>query len=857
MRRRFIAFLTLIISAVIILIGNFATVFTQTKSGIEFANGQQYVYKISSTSEDGLPVDIEDAAKEMNRRLKNANVNYFDINTEGDDQIRVTFTGTSASESEHIRDLLSYNATFSLCTTDDEQQAESEDIFKNSVARVEYRNQYPIIVIPISDSTRVETIRNHATTLSKSSEDGDDTGVDYSMVVLWANKVEGDDFASAMDPDNPDYLEMQEKVLLAFSSVEENFYYDDSHKEICYVMSVNQGEDGSLNPVDVRKASIEAQHKVNLFNAGALDYQVNYLYSLPADAYVENLIKMNETLRINWNSKVLLSSLVAFVLVSIALVVYYRLNSLVAIVTIAASLLSSLAIFNLFGVEFSLGAIIGLIVTAFLGLFSNIFYFEKLKNELYRGRTLKKANSEASKHSLLPIVDGSVVVLLASLITFFIGEPMVRPFAVMGAIGAVVNLLFTLLGTKGLMWLLTNDTSLQTKKRYFGVDEDKIPNTANEEKQTYFGPYEGRDFTKKSSTVGVIAGLVSVIGITCALAFNYTIGTFNYSDNGEGTRIQLTVEDTSDISDVETLASDLEELGFKNSELLYASEVSPSDKDITLNYYIVVIDELPDDDALIFTENPIYDDDHNLDRFATIQTYLENKYQAIDSDAEVKVLPTLSASRTLNVWRVGLALVFGLILSGIYLLIRYGFSKALTSVVVSTLSSFLALAFFIILRISFNDLAGLALLGIMNISLLSSMFFFVREKEMALENAETDHHELVKKAIASAFGPMAIFHSIAVVLLVVFMALGPASYEINFAFMILGSVISLLMNAVILGPLYYAIKNSLKKARIHRLQKEESRRQNKDRKPKKKKKMEKPASKGSEPEEAIFIGIND
>ena len=57
----------------------------------------------------------------MNRRLKSANINYYDIHTEGEDQIRVTFTGANSSEEEHIKQLLSYNATFTLETTDGEQ----------------------------------------------------------------------------------------------------------------------------------------------------------------------------------------------------------------------------------------------------------------------------------------------------------------------------------------------------------------------------------------------------------------------------------------------------------------------------------------------------------------------------------------------------------------------------------------------------------------------------------------------------------------------------------------------------------------------------------------------------------------
>lgn len=851
MRRRFIAFLTLIVSTIVILLGSFASVYTNTRGGIEFENGKQYVYKISSNDEDGAPVDIEDAASEMNRRLKSANVNYFDITTEGEDQIRVTFTGVNSSEEEHIKQLLSYNALFTLATTDDEQTATGDEIFKDSVARIEYKNEYPIIIIPISDSTKAEIIREHATTISKSDESSSDTSIDYTMIVLWANKTEGDDFENAMNPDNPDYLKMQEKVLLAFASSEDNFYYNGNHNELCYVVNVSSSSDSTATAADVRNAAIEAQHKVNLFNAGSLDYNVEFLYELNADAYVEELIKSGDNLFINWNSKVLISAIAAFALITILLVAYYRISSPVAIVTVLASMLLNLFVFNAFGVEFSIGAVLGLVVTALLGLFSNIFYFEKLKNELYKGRTLKKANQEASKRSTLPIIDASVVVLLASLITYFVSEPMIRPFAVMASTGAACNLLLVLLGGKLLMWLLTNDSYLQSHKKAFGVDEEKIPNTANEEKQSYFGPYDGKDFTKKSPRVGIIAGILAIIGVTCTLAFNFTIGTFRYESTTEATRIQLVVDERSEIKDVETLDADLKELGFKTTELISAKEVDPNDENITLKYYVVVIKSFPSEDSAIFTTEPVYDDSGKLDKYATTQSYLEKKYQAIDSDAEVKVLEVNSATRVLNVWKVALAVLFGILLSALYLVLRYGFAKAISSISISILSTFLSLAFFIIFRITFNDMAGLALLGIMNVSLLSSIFLYAKDKEMMQEKKEESNKEVLVKSVASAFNPMAIFHSMSILVFVLFIAFGPSNYEICFTLLALGSLISLFMNTTLLGPTYYAIRESYANSKARRQARDASH-------PKKdKKKKKKTVQKTNEPEESIFIGIND
>lgn len=861
MRRRFIAFLVLVISTVLVIFGNFRSAYTGIRGGLEFSNGRQYVYRISQDDEENL-VDMEKAADEMERRLKFAGVSYYDVEVEGEDQIRVTFTGTSASDAEHIRTLLSFNATFTLATTDDEQYAEGDEIFEGAKARIEYRNQYPIFVVPISNTTKVDIIAEHARTLkSESTGEDDENQIDYSMLVLWANKQEGDDFQSAMDPNNENYAKIQEKVLMTFSSAEADLYYNDDHTEICRVVNIDQDESGNISAAAVRKASVEAQRAVNYFNAGSLDYDVDFLFSTPVSASVEQLILYGNNAAINWNSKILIGSLVGMLLVALIVAIYYRLNAIVACTTTAASLLASLFIFNVFGVEFSIGALLGLLVIGALGLFSNLYYFESLKNELYRGRTVKKANAEAAKRTLLPALDASVLVLLASLITFFVGEPLIKPFAVMAAIGSVMNLIFALLGTKGLMWLLCNDTWMQGKKNLLGVQNDLIPDTQNEEKQKYFGPFANQDFTKKSKKVGIVSVLIAIIGIVCTVSFAFTIGTFNYGDAYEtSTRIQIVVEKDSDINNIDTIASELKDFGFKCGELTTATGVDPDDDEITYNYYVIEIKKLPstDNEEIFGDDSPyvVYDEKGKINVNATLETYLSEHYHATDSTAQVNVMTVKPTGHRLNVGFVGLAFAAGILLSAVYMTIRYGLSKALSAVGISALSGFLTIALFIILRLTFTDIAALGLLVVMDMSLLTSVFLFAKEKEMMRESQE-DAKTIVVKAISSAFAPMSTLTLCVAFASISLLAFGPATYEFVFLMMILGMVISLALNTILLGPIFSyfrtrfahmrqriaesdKVKERKKKARKHRVEK-----------------MEKEKKSSNEPEESIFIGIND
>lgn len=863
MRRRFIAFLVLVISTVLVIFGNFRSAYTGIHGGLEFSNGRQYVYRISDSDEEKL-VDMKEAADEMARRLKFAGVSYYDVEIEGEDQIRVTFTGTSASDAEHIRTLLSFNATFTLATTDDEQYAEGDEIFEGAKARIEYRNQYPIFVVPVSNTSKVDIIAEHARTLKKDATEGGEENkneIDYSMLVLWANKQEGDDFQSAMDPNNENYAKIQEKVLMTFSSAEEDLYYNDDHTEICRVVNIDQDENGNISAAAVKKASIEAQRAVNYFNAGSLDYDVDFLYSTPVSASVEQLILYGDNAAINWSSKVLIGTLVGMALIAIILAIYYRLNAIVACVTTAASLLGSLFIFNLFGVEFSIGALVGLLVIGALGLFSNLYYFESLKNELYRGRTVKKANAEAAKRTLLPALDASVLVLLASLITFFVGEPLIKPFAVMAAIGSVMNLLFALLGTKGLMWLLCNDTWMQGKKHLLGVQNDLIPDTQKEEKQKCFGPFANQDFTKKSKRVGIISGIIAIIGIICTVTFTYTIGTFNYGDTYEtSTRIQVIVEDDSDINNIDTIAAELTELGFECGDLTTATGVDPDDDEINYNYYVIEVKELPStDNEEIFGDNSpylIYDENGELNVNETLEMFLSEHYHATDSTAQISIMTITPTGHQLNVGLVGLAFAAGILLSAIYMTIRYGISKTLSAVGISALSGFLTIALFIILRLTFMDIAALGLLAVMNMSLLTSVFLFAREKEMSRETQE-DQKVTTVKAISSAFAPMSTLTLCVAFASISLLAFGPAMYQYVFLMMILGIVISLALNTVLLGPVFSYLRARILKVRQRLASSEKVKERKKKARKHRVEKMEKEKKSSNEPEESIFIGIND
>ena len=84
---------------------------------------------------------------------------------------------------------------------------------------------------------------------------------------------------------------------------------------------------------------------------------------------------------------------------------------------------------------FNASALIAIVVITLLSLASSIVYMENFKNEVYRGRTLKKANTEAHKRSFITLIDMHLLTFLLAGIAYFVGHGAIASLAVAVVIG--------------------------------------------------------------------------------------------------------------------------------------------------------------------------------------------------------------------------------------------------------------------------------------------------------------------------------------------------------------------------------------------------------------------------------------
>ncbi|MCF0116600.1 MAG: hypothetical protein HUJ61_00960 [Bacilli bacterium] len=844
MRRRLWAFIVLAFTMIVGVFTGTRTAIKGINSGLELSNGVQFVYEVSdpNSTED---VNLDDVVSEMERRLGMADVPFYEIETEGKDQVRVSIGGKDSNKLSEIKKLLRFNSDLSLCTTS-EVCYSSKDIFgENAVAEVKYVNQYPIVVFPIASKANLEILCEEAQRLS----DGAEEGGSESLLILWAGKTESDSYADASDTENPDYKKIQEKVLLSFSSVESELYYDSTHTSIAKTVSYKDNDGNEIESptaLQVRYACEEAQAVVNYFNAGKTEYDIEFKYEQIIDAKVDNLIVFSSNTHFNFGSKIFLGCAIAILLITLLMILSYGWSTIVAAISVSSGMTLTTLLFNLFKVEFGVGAVVGLVGAFILFLASNIVVFEKVKDEAYKGRTLKKANSEGNKRATLIIVDMSIVIMCLSIFSFFIGGGIIKQVAMMFIGAALANITVVLLSNKFLLWFLCNDYYLQTKKHaVLMIKDSKVPNTLNEEKQSYFGKFDGKNFTKGSTSVGILSALVTIVSAVLMIVLPTTnYDTFNYGNGYDSyNRIQIQVEEDSKVTENvnKEFAKFKDELSI--GEITFATETDESsDVTVTYYYYTAIIKEMPSATSSLLN-NPIYDPQTGvLDMYATIEENIYDLIKTTDSDAKVKVLNVQSTTHIISFGNVFLGVGLGLILACLYLLIRYGISKALSALLVSEISSFLTIGLFVITRLTFTDITVVSCSLIGALSLILSIFLFSREKELSIDEKVNEPKANMIKSVNTSFDAMKTLFLSLFVISFAFAFFGPKNYSIVFFAAGMGSLFALVFNTSFNSPLYLALRKLFGKITLPE---------------RKKKKKEVTIHKSAEPEEAIFIGIND
>jgi SecD/SecF fusion protein len=135
-----------------------------------------------------------------------------------------------------------------------------------------------------------------------------------------------------------------------------------------------------------------------------------------------------------------LSFFISFLIIFIFMLIYYNSAGWVANIALVLNLLFTIGILSALGFTLTAAGIAGLVLTIGMAVDTNVIIFERIKEELVKGKSYPLAVHDGYRHSLAPVLDAHVTSFLTAAILFYFGLGPVLGFATTQMIGIILSL---------------------------------------------------------------------------------------------------------------------------------------------------------------------------------------------------------------------------------------------------------------------------------------------------------------------------------------------------------------------------------------------------------------------------------
>jgi preprotein translocase subunit SecD len=163
------------------------------------------------------------------------------------------------------------------------------------------------------------------------------------------------------------------------------------------------------------------------------------------------------------------AGILGFIIVAIFLILWYRLPGLVASLALVMYIILSLAAFKLVSVTFTAAGLAGFILSIGMAVDANILIFERMKEELRRGKHLDVAMHEGFHRAWLSIRDSNISSIITSLVLFWLGTSEIKGFALTLGLGVVISMFTAITVSRTFLFALSASHENKVMKFLFGT----------------------------------------------------------------------------------------------------------------------------------------------------------------------------------------------------------------------------------------------------------------------------------------------------------------------------------------------------------------------------------------------------
>ena len=422
----------------------------------------------------------------------------------------------------------------------------------------------------------------------------------------------------------------------------------------------------------------------------------------------------------------LISFVIAFILVLLYMLFFYRGAGLVADIALLCNVVLLFGTLVSFGAVLTLPGIAGLVLTLGMAVDANVIIYERIKEELRAGKGLSKAVADGYSNAYSAIIDGQITTLLTGIVLFVFGSGPVQGFATTLIIGIITSVLTSIFITR----IIFDDRIVKGKNITF---DSKL--TRNFLQNTHV------DFIGKKKIAYIVSGALIVISLVSIFTKGFTYGV-----DFTGGRTYVVRFDTN-VTAEEVRAAALEEFDGAVEVKQFGGD---SQMKITTQY--LVENESTEADAEV--ENKLYNSLKGF--FATDLTFeeftstLDNPNGIISSD---KVGPTIANDITREAF---IAVILALIVIFGYIAVRFrGWTWGLGGVTGLAHTALIVIGFFSLFSgilpfsLDIDQTFIAAILTIIGYAINDTVVIFDRIREYKELHPKADFRQNVNEALNS------------------------------------------------------------------------------------------------------------
>lgn len=160
------------------------------------------------------------------------------------------------------------------------------------------------------------------------------------------------------------------------------------------------------------------------------------------------------------------SAAIAIMIIFLFMLIMYKIPGLVADIALTIYIMLVLIGMKSLGAKLTLPGIAGLILSIGMAVDANVLIFERIKEELRVGKSIRASIDSGFKRALSSVLDSNITTLIAGLVLYGFGSGPIKGFGVTLILGIIASMITSVFITKHLLKLIVNMTGAKNTKLY-------------------------------------------------------------------------------------------------------------------------------------------------------------------------------------------------------------------------------------------------------------------------------------------------------------------------------------------------------------------------------------------------------